>query len=345
MRMAKWDWVEITTKELGKFATFIELSERYRAARPVGLITHLDHLEGFVTLNLLAPKNSAFWSASRFSVFNGVADHLAKFGCDKNNKKSFAKDLRAAGIGFNDPAVRMFDLYAGYFSGRSNKVPGFSKDGIATPESCRMVSTGCHVSLLPKLLSHLESELEQFGRYAFFSIDDALALGPPLDYDGLNISAHLFRLWQPKMNMDREALAKKRRDILAHLEHAIYRAQAGESLDLPIEPLVILRPCPSFVLRGMESPEQWREIEDPDARRILALRAHLIRTLEWPVFYDDVMRALNERDSGINRIDSYGIVEPFDVRSELEAYAAKMEAGFPCLLEHPFETKPASSPA
>ena len=342
--MPNWDWIDLTIRDLGRYSTFADLSERFRNINPAGLVTPLRHLQGYVVLNLLAPRNTAFWTASRQATFNGVYNHLAESALDKTSKRNFLKDLRISDVKMSDPAIRMFDLYAGYFPGRSNKVPGYSKDGIATPESCRMVSTGCHVSLLPKLLRHLESEIEQFGSYAFFSIDDALTLGPPLDYSDLNISAHLFRLWQPTMKMDRDALVKKRRDILAQLEHAIFRAQSGESFDLPIEPLVILRPCPSFVLRGKESPEQWREIDDSDARKILSLRAHLIRTLEWPVFYDDVMRALTEKDSGFNRIDSYGIVEPFDVRGELEAYAAKMESSYPCLLEYPFETRPVSGP-
>ena len=57
------------------------------------------------------------------------------------------------------------------------------------------------------------------------------------------------------------------------------------------------------------------------------------------------MRVLTEMDSAINRIDSDGIVEPFDVRSELAAHAAKMASMIPCLLERPYEAIPLSSPA
>lgn len=335
MSHKKWDWVEVSIEELGKYRAFGDVTQRFRGSDPVGLITKLDGLRDFVALNLLAPVNSAFWSVARYSVFSGVYEHLVRSGCKQNDKKKFIKDLRAAGIKLTDPAIRLFDLYTSFFPSSTNKVPGFSHDGISTPEACRLVSTGCHISLLPKLLSHFEREIENYDRFSFFVLDEILSLGSPLHYDKLNLSAYMFRLWQPHPDMTDEERQRWRLGIIAELEYAVDKVSAGEAMDRPIEPIIIIRPCPSFALRGQESSLKSREIDNPEARKIISLRARLIRLLAWPIFYDDVVSVLST-DANIHSIDAYGEFEPYDVKSELETYKENMEDRYPCLLEQPY---------
>jgi len=94
MKIDQWEWVEVPLEELGLCKTFDDLTNRYRGASPVGIITRLTGLGDFVVVNLLAPKDSAFWSAARFSVFHRAQQHLLEAGCKNGHKKLFLQDLR-----------------------------------------------------------------------------------------------------------------------------------------------------------------------------------------------------------------------------------------------------------
>lgn len=339
---ATWAWHEVPLREIGQHATFRQLGKRFGQHHAVGLITRLEALQGFVVLNLLAPRDAAFWGVCRRdAVLPWEPGHLGGAGLqpDAWTKKLFVQDLRHASVKVGDPAVNLFGGLWRYFPSRSRTLPGFSEDGVSV-EMDRFISLACSETLLPRLIAHLESEARQFEDLGFFAIDDHVGLRSP-DYVGDEAQPYLylFRRW-PLADRDERGRAAWLDELKAQLERAVARIAVGDRLDIPLAPIHCIRPAVSFVLAGQDMGGRG-EAGDATCRMILSLRARLVRTLAWPVFYEGVCRVLAPSDEGEPcRLDGYGRFEPYDVLTELEEYKGEMERRYPCLLENPLRDGP-----
>lgn len=329
-----FSWHELPLKEIGQFSTFRQLSQRFRQQNAVGLITRLEALQGYVSLNLLAPRNAAFWGVRTDSIVMSMDFHLEKTGLARaaDGKKLFLRDLRKASVKLSDPAIHMFSSYERYFPSRTRTLPGFSEDGV-TVDYFRFVSLACSEDALPHLISHLDLQVEQLGNMAFFAIDDCINLDPGHYIDKTPFQ-YLFRRW-----VLTDPCAERRKawweELKTELEYQLSRVVAGDHLNVPLSPAHFIRPGLSFYLADA-AVGGYDEIEDPACRSIISLRARLIRELGWPVFYDEVCLMLASEYIGEpRRVDFYGILEPYDVVSELEEYKREMEQRYPCLLENP----------
>ncbi|MCU0841461.1 MAG: hypothetical protein MUC79_07055 [Thiobacillaceae bacterium] len=332
-----WVWHEVPLREIGQSATFRQLGQRYGQHRAVGLITRLEALQGFVVVNLLAPRNAAFWAVCRRdALLPWEPGHLGKSGLqpDAKTKKLFVQDLRKASVKVTDPTVNLFGGFWRFFPSSSRALPGFSEDGVSV-EMDRFISLACSEAMLPRLIAHLESEARQFEDFGFFAIDDHVGLRSP-DYIGEETQPYhyLFRRWL-LTGYDEKPRAAWLQELCSQLERAVARVDAGDNLDIPIAPIHFIRPAASFLLAGKDMGGR-DEVGDATCRLILSLRARLVRALAWPVFYENVCLVLSASSGGEpRRLDGYGRFEPYDVVAELEEYKREMEQRYPCLLENP----------
>ena len=329
-----FSWHELPLKEVGQFSTFRQLSQRFRQQNAVGLIIRLEALQGYVSLNLLSPRNAAFWGVRTNSLMRSVSSHLEKTGLARtaDAKKLFLKDLRKASVKLTDPAIHMFWNYKDYFPSRTRTLPGFSEDGV-TVDHYRFISLACSEGALPHLISHLYKQVEQFGDMAFFAVDDCINL-PPGHYVDKTPFRYLFRRWVYS-DSNGEGRNNWFEELKSELELQVVRVSMGDKLNTPLSLEELVFPSASFVL--MDKHTGWYdEIGDEICRTIISLRARLVRQLGWPVFYSDVCQALEPGFNGEpRRIDTYGRLEPYDIVEELEEYKREMEQRYPCLLERP----------
>lgn len=330
---SNWVWLEVPLAELGEFTDFNSLTERFRGPKPVGLVTPLVNLNGYAVINLLAPKNSAFWTVGRFSSTFRFHNHLStSIGVGNATlKKQLFKDFRIGKVSKEKPSIRLFDIYSEVLRIQTRAIPGLSQDGVSTPERFRLISTGVVTSSLNNLVAFFDAEVEQFGGYSFFTIDESVVFGPPFAHDMPSIGAYLFSRFAPFMDFGDEWRAYMKREIHGQLKWVVSRMESGIPFDIPIEPYFIIRPPLSFSL--FDTPRE-NELVDQVHREIRSYRARLIRLLGWPMFYDDVVEVFNPESAGY--VGNYGITHPYDLIGELQAYLQEMRQKYPILDASPF---------
>lgn len=331
----RWERISVPLPEIEGCTDFEVLSHNYRSARPVALITPLKNLSDCVAVNLLAPRDAAFWAALDWLVIfrfeRVLLDHLAPKNVTK--KRRFLRDLRSVNVSNRSPAIRLFHMFANSFNLYGRAIPGFSSDAIATPETGRMVSLGVPLDLLEPAFDYLDRELLQLRRFAFLAVDGAITLNDPVLSYKRGVGAALFGRFAPLKRYGEEWMRDQLDSIHAALKWAIDRVERTGKLDIPMDAQSLLRPCPSFFL-ATSAHGPYNEDKDPIYREIISLRARLIRLLGWPIFFPDVDRALREEEA---RLNSYAITEPYDVLQELKAYRESALAAYPVLGERPFE--------
>lgn len=332
-----WSWEEVKLAELGSYNKFRLLYERFCRHGPIGLITHLDAMSEVVLLNVLAPKDAAFWSVCRpsLTVANGAYIGEQGFLNDPVIKRAFQRDLRLAGVRQTDPSFHLFRGLECLMSGKRNVVPWFDGASLGSTYRHRFSSFAFREDVLPRVRAFLESEAAQFGDLAFFAVDNRVGLYWSDNHAELRDPwQYLFRRWRLP-GFDSDARALWWRDLDQRLAYAVEMASAGAVFDVPLPMQHIVSPGLSFFL-GTEMVGGVDEVSEPVCRSILSHRARLVHLLGWPAFYDDVCRTLAQSSEGEPRtIDTYGCLEPYDIVTELEEYKREMERRYPCLLENP----------
>jgi hypothetical protein len=186
-----WCQVEVEAKDLTG-QTFESLTALYRGDKPLVLITDLVYLKGYTVLNVFAPVHAAFLSAPAYEgslrACNDATVHL--FGLD-GARELFMKDLRLAKIRKADPQLRLFDAYAQRLRVASGSVPNLGEGRLNYSEEWRFASVGVPTRLKQAALALLEREVGEFGKHAFFRIDESVRLADPRRQS--SVGSFLFR--------------------------------------------------------------------------------------------------------------------------------------------------------
>jgi hypothetical protein len=327
----QWSQIEVEAKDLAG-QTFESLTAMYRGDKPLVLITDLMHLKGYTVLNVFAPIHASFWSApgeSRRACSDSVA-HL--FG-SATARELFMKDLRHAKIRKTDPQLRLFHAYAQRLKVAGGSVPNLGEGRLNYSEGWRFASIGVPTQLKQAALALLEREVCEFGKHAFFRIDESVRLTDPRRRSSVgSFLFHNIDLLSFSTPADR---AQVKQEVLAELKWVVKRLEDGTPFDTPIEPIWMIKGQVGFYLMpamGQNAPDS----EDPISKEIFAYRARLVRLLGWPHQYHSVVRALagfREQAEDL-KLDSFS---PYDVVVELGAYIDDMRRRYPVLEVEAFE--------
>lgn len=337
-----WAWRQETLKNLAKHETFHHLNKAFRSDQPVGIITPLENMKGCAVINFLSPKNHVFWAYWPLQEFTN-----RYFGCDFDEivklKGDFQKDMRQAKIYKTSSTINLVDGLASYFEVHGRKSIGYSKDRILHPEARRLYSTMILTKNIESAKRYLQSVLHQFGEYSFFGLDDRdFCSGRNYDHGtysksmGYKLFGRLELIGKYGEKYDNDV----KHEVLSQLESVVSGLEAGLPFSFSVEVQYILTPPLSLVLNPPLSPNELDrgfksafgdEQNDPIHRKIISLRARLVRLLGWPVFYDDVNRYLNDDFVEELSVRRYNITEPYDVVEELEGYLHDMVTRYPIL--------------
>jgi hypothetical protein len=309
-------------------ATFESLTEKYRGHKPLVLTTDMVNLKGYTVLNIFAPLHAAFWSAPSFNGSLGACRdsvvHL--FGSDAA-RDLFMKDMRLAKIRKTDPQLRLFHAYADILKISGRGVPNLGEGRLNYSEKWRFASVGVPTQLKQAALALLEREVAEFGKYAFFRIDESVHLTDPRRRSSVgSFVFHNIDLLSFSSSQERDQV---KQEVLSELKWLVKRLEDGTAFDTPIEPIWMIKGQVGFYLMPAidKSGPDW---EDPLAKEILSYRARVVRRLGWPQQYHSVVRALSGFREQTQELE-LTTFSPYDVVAELEAYLDDMRRLYPVL--------------
>jgi hypothetical protein len=322
-----WDWIDLSVRDLAG-ATFESITSRYRKDRPVGLLAPLEHLEGYVALNVFAPLGTAWWAVTRSGFVSECRDSIRHLSGDKEARAAFMKDMRTAKIRKNDPQFRLLGQFADVLDISGAGVPSLSTNA-RYAERWRFWSVGFPAQYRDAVIDRLEREATQFGARGFFGIDESVILADPAGRS--STGSYLFHNIDYRFYGVQPERDRFRREVLGELKRAITMLESGAGFDVPIEPIWMIKGVVGFVLFPAVG-QHPAEYDEPLAREILSYRARLVRLLGWPHQYLSVRNALNEfREQNVEF--GRGIFEPFCIEDELNDYVDEMERRYPVLRE------------
>ena len=279
-------WLEVPINNLVEFDDFYSMSKKYRCNHPVGLVTPLGD-SGCSLLNLLSPKDAAFWCAVDLRVAWNINKQLFAVNQKRGIKTRIKRLLDDYGVVWDSPVSRLFDGLRDELS-RKRTVPGFSHDGVTTPESCRLISLAISSADIAKVKDYLQEEIHQFRRYSFLAVDDYLLYGGSTEYSpGAYLFATLFGVRN----------AEDAKKYYGQLKLVVGRLENDILIDLHLTSWEILGPPLNFYM--LDIYNQGNSIESRFGsvlvREILSYRARLVNLLRWPVFYDQLTPLLRPK--------------------------------------------------
>jgi hypothetical protein len=322
-----WECVELKAAELANHS-FESISVHYRGDKPLCVFTALEHLDGYVAINIFAPLGHAFRAAATSSVIPACRTTITHLYSDQAARECFLKDLRKAKIRKGSPQIRLLAQYADVFGVSGPGVPSLS---IERPyaEHWRYWSSGFPAKAQDAVVARLEREVAQFGEYAFINLDESAELADPAGAS--SIGAYLFHNVGYRFHPTEPERGQFKQAVLHELKLAVSRLEAGLGFNTPIEPVWLIKAMPKFLLspQAGENPPEYR---DELARQILSYRSRLVRLLGWPHQYAAVVNEIARFRAQAAELGS-GRLAPYDVDEELCAYIAEMQQRYPVVAE------------
>ncbi len=334
----RWNWIEVPAKDLAD-QTFESLTVKYRGEKPVGLLTALDNLSGYVVLNLFAPLHAVFWASAKFpGIVLECHDSLKNLYEDSDARRSFMKDLRQAKIRKGSKQARLFDEYMDRLQISGKSVTNLGEGLLNYSEKYRFQSLGFPACHQQAIMEFLEREVEEFGPFAFFRIDESVRLTDPRRWR--SFGSYLFQgidYFHFGIQAEREKL---KQEVLAELKWVVTRLEDRIPFDVQIEPIWMIKGVVSFRLFPAVF-NNAAEFDDNVARGILSYRARMVRLLGWPHQYHSVKNALKQFIQQKNELQLPAF-EPYDVEAELEGYIDEMCRRYPILSSKALDQMPRS---
>ncbi|HEU4852481.1 MAG TPA: hypothetical protein VFT37_10040 [Telluria sp.] len=324
-----WDVHEVSLRELGAH-TYESITERYRRAQPVCLVTPLEHLEGQVALNLFAPKDAAFWNAPMHRTTRACRDAAAHLYDAPEARQQLMRDLRQAKMRMASPQIRLLGQYVDVVGASKRAIESLSIER-SYAESWRFWPIGAHASKVDAVIARLDREAGQFGERAFFGIDESVVLADPTGMSSLGCqlfqgAGHSWRYSQAERD-------RHERDILDGLKRETSRFGHGLPFQEPVEPVWMIKGCVSLWFPNWGEPPENEA--DEVFLQVRLQRARLVRMLGWPHQFESVQNDLRQIEQA-QEARSATCPDPYgEILAEMRQYLADMRRRYP-IFDEPF---------